>query len=464
MEVKHKHVVDLTDRQITVMMDAVQGDNGRILELEMLSAGEKWPLPEALAVKIRYQKPDGTGGIYDTLPDGTSAWSGEGNVLTVALAPEVCTAAGRVLLQIHLMKGQTQLTTFAMGLRVQPEVEAPQISGDYTNLSAWLETTGKHVLTQEDKNMIEQLSETTATFAETADAFAETAAQAGATLEEMRQRVENREFDGKSAYELAVEQGYEGTEEQWLASLVGPQGEKGEKGEKGDIGGIDTQFIAIYGETTNAEMEAAYQAGKQVLCYYPAEATYWPLTRRDSATYHEFLGLANHLHSRRLWCDKGVWYRGGSALLSAYGGTMQGDLTLAGDPTKPLHAATKQYVDNQVFKITTGTYVGTGESGPDHPNSLTFDFVPKLLWVWRPNGAFNVIFNLVGATENYSYNKAPVIWNSLDSDGDNYFRVSNSLYVNVVGNTVSWHAGLVHVNSIRDQLNEANTYTYMAIG
>ncbi len=143
MEVKHKHVVDLTDRQTTVTMDAVQGDNGRILELEMLSAGEKWPLPEDLVVKIRYQKPDGTGGIYDTLPDGTAAWSGEGNVLTVALAPEVCTAAGRVLLQIHLMQGQTQLTTFAMGLRVQPEVEAPQISGDYTNLSAWLETTGK---------------------------------------------------------------------------------------------------------------------------------------------------------------------------------------------------------------------------------------------------------------------------------------------------------------------------------
>lgn len=42
--------------------------------------------------------------------------------------------------------------------------------------------------------------------------------------------------DGKSAYEIAVANGYEGTEEQWLASLVGAKGEKGEKGEKGDSG------------------------------------------------------------------------------------------------------------------------------------------------------------------------------------------------------------------------------------
>lgn len=39
--------------------------------------------------------------------------------------------------------------------------------------------------------------------------------------------------DGKSAYEIAVEYGFEGTEEEWLASL---KGEKGDKGDKGDTG------------------------------------------------------------------------------------------------------------------------------------------------------------------------------------------------------------------------------------
>ena len=39
---------------------------------------------------------------------------------------------------------------------------------------------------------------------------------------------------GKSAYEIAQDYGFEGTEEEWLDSLKGAAGEKGEQGEKGD--------------------------------------------------------------------------------------------------------------------------------------------------------------------------------------------------------------------------------------
>jgi hypothetical protein len=39
--------------------------------------------------------------------------------------------------------------------------------------------------------------------------------------------------DGKSAYELAVEKGYEGTVEEWLASLVGEVGAPGKDGANG---------------------------------------------------------------------------------------------------------------------------------------------------------------------------------------------------------------------------------------
>lgn len=42
--------------------------------------------------------------------------------------------------------------------------------------------------------------------------------------------------DGKSAYEIAVEHGYVGTEEQWLASLKGIKGDKGDTGEQGPKG------------------------------------------------------------------------------------------------------------------------------------------------------------------------------------------------------------------------------------
>lgn len=38
---------------------------------------------------------------------------------------------------------------------------------------------------------------------------------------------------GKSAYEIAVENGFEGTEQEWLESLKGKDGRDGEKGEDG---------------------------------------------------------------------------------------------------------------------------------------------------------------------------------------------------------------------------------------
>ena len=42
--------------------------------------------------------------------------------------------------------------------------------------------------------------------------------------------------DGKSAYEIAVENGFVGTENEWLISLKGAKGEKGDVGAKGEQG------------------------------------------------------------------------------------------------------------------------------------------------------------------------------------------------------------------------------------
>ena len=42
--------------------------------------------------------------------------------------------------------------------------------------------------------------------------------------------------DGASAYEIAVENGYTGTEAEWLTSLKGQKGERGEKGDVGETG------------------------------------------------------------------------------------------------------------------------------------------------------------------------------------------------------------------------------------
>ncbi|MCA1219882.1 collagen-like protein [Streptomyces sp. 8L] len=47
--------------------------------------------------------------------------------------------------------------------------------------------------------------------------------------------------DGKSAYQLAIEAGFVGTVEQWLASLVGPAGATGEQGPRGAAGATGEQ-------------------------------------------------------------------------------------------------------------------------------------------------------------------------------------------------------------------------------
>ncbi len=47
---------------------------------------------------------------------------------------------------------------------------------------------------------------------------------------------ENGTLSGKSAYEIAVSQGFEGSEKEWLESLVGAKGEDGANGENGQDG------------------------------------------------------------------------------------------------------------------------------------------------------------------------------------------------------------------------------------
>lgn len=72
---------------------------------------------------------------------------------------------------------------------------------------------------------------------------------AGQTLEPIPVTIENLPAgggggaDGDSAYEVAVAQGFVGTEAQWLASLVGPQGPEGPQGIQGVTGDTGSQGI-----------------------------------------------------------------------------------------------------------------------------------------------------------------------------------------------------------------------------
>ena len=71
---------------------------------------------------------------------------------------------------------------------------------------------------------------------------------------------------GKSAYDIAVENGYEGEESDWLAELVGPQGpvgpvgpqgEQGIQGEKGETGSFDPEQLFEILSTENKTIMGA---------------------------------------------------------------------------------------------------------------------------------------------------------------------------------------------------------------
>ena len=58
--------------------------------------------------------------------------------------------------------------------------------------------------------------------------------------------------DGKSAYELAVENGFVGSEADWIASLVGADGQDGQDGQDGAAG--ITPQVRINAETNLWEL------------------------------------------------------------------------------------------------------------------------------------------------------------------------------------------------------------------
>lgn len=117
--------------------------------------------------------------------------------------------------------------------------------------------------------------------------------------------------------------------------------------------------------------------------------------------------------------------------------------------------------DNAVTapKIETGSYVGTGTYGASNPNTLTFGFAPKFVWIyeWLRGDAWydagditKVPFGIIPEGD-FGRHFPPC-----NSTGD-----SNTAYSKRVGTTLSWY----NKESAGAQLNYSNsTYYYIAIG
>lgn len=96
--------------------------------------------------------------------------------------------------------------------------------------------------------------------------------------------------DGKSAYELAVQNGFVGTVVEYLASLKGEKGDTGAKGSTGAKG--DTGATGAKGDTgaagTNATNETIknQKTGTNIKVWVGTQAEYDAVTPKDSATLY----------------------------------------------------------------------------------------------------------------------------------------------------------------------------------
>ena len=123
--------------------------------------------------------------------------------------------------------------------------------------------------------------------------------------------------------------------------------------------------------------------------------------------------------------------------------------------------------------IVTGSYVGTGTFGADHPCSLTFDFVPKLVMITRyRTGTSSIDYIFPGDSEgNYWLMDANTLPDSAISlsgyVGTGFGRVfgygggASVGYKSSDQRTIYWYSG----NDAASQFNsDGTTYYYAAIG
>lgn len=124
-----------------IRVPVVQGDTeSRRITFVMYNGSAEYnpqtDLDTTLTVALSYLKPDGTGGQYDTMPDGeTPAGNLSGNVCVLRLAPQTMSAAGLVLCNLVLFDTQgVTLQTFPFVLDVKRSAGMEITSQDYYNV------------------------------------------------------------------------------------------------------------------------------------------------------------------------------------------------------------------------------------------------------------------------------------------------------------------------------------------
>ncbi|MGM9564162.1 MAG: hypothetical protein ACI3VQ_08850 [Faecousia sp.] len=133
MEIVHEMSLDLQQVGARQILYAKQGDSmTRTARLLLFDGGTEFTVPSGTIMQIAYAKPDGKGGVYDTMPDGSAACTVSGNVVTAKLHPQMFSVAGIVACELRLLTGSgAQLSTFSWFITVQASAAEGIVSEDY---------------------------------------------------------------------------------------------------------------------------------------------------------------------------------------------------------------------------------------------------------------------------------------------------------------------------------------------
>lgn len=126
MTVKHEITLDFISQEGMPRIQAKQGEGfTRQVAITMLANGEPWIPPHGTPAVIRYHAHDAengadTKGIYDTLPDGNTAWVVTENVITLTLIPRMLSSYGTVRVDVAFFAEDTVLATATFEIYVNP--------------------------------------------------------------------------------------------------------------------------------------------------------------------------------------------------------------------------------------------------------------------------------------------------------------------------------------------------------
>lgn len=114
--------------------------NTRTIKASLWDGAHPFSIPSECVCMVRFGKPDGTGGLYDTTEGGQKV-SYSGNVVTAPVAAQMLAVAGAVKAQIDIYGGgekqqAEKLATFRFRVEVEPSAyaDAKIISSDYYNV------------------------------------------------------------------------------------------------------------------------------------------------------------------------------------------------------------------------------------------------------------------------------------------------------------------------------------------